>query len=78
MIKKSIKNKIKEYFFMYPTSKLRVREIERNLKLPLPSIIRYCNELYKEDILSIYTIGNTHFYMASRSNTYLLEKNYTI
>jgi len=47
----NIKEKIKEYFFMNPTAKLRVRQMERELKLPLPSVIRYCRELEKEGIL---------------------------
>ena len=37
MKSKNIKEVIKEYYFVNPNSKLRVREIERVLKLPLPS-----------------------------------------
>jgi len=47
MKQKDIKQIIKEYFFVNPTTKLRVREIERTLKLSLPSVIRYCKELEK-------------------------------
>ena len=47
----NIKNKIMWHFFENPTLKLRVRQIERELKLPLPSVIRYCRELVKEQIL---------------------------
>ncbi len=74
MKNKNIKEMIKEYFFINPTAKLRVREIERTLKLPLPSIIRYCKELEQEKILTIYKVGNVSFYTASRSEVYLLEK----
>src|SRR3989338_10772463 len=74
MKRKNIKQIIKEYFFISPTAKLRVREIERTLKLPLPSVIRYCKELEQEDILTIAKTGNVNFYTASRSETYLLEK----
>lgn len=74
MKRKDIKERIREYFFIYPTAKLRVREIERILGLPLPSVIRYCRELEKEDILMINKIGEVNFYTASRSATYLLEK----
>ena len=70
----NIKQTIKEYFFINPTAKLRVREIERTLKLPLPSVIRYCKELDQENILTISKIGNVNFYTSSRSETYLLEK----
>jgi predicted nucleotidyltransferase len=72
---KDIKLQIKEYFFQNPTAKLRVREIERTLNLPLPSIIRYCKELKKEGILTIHQIGRIIFYTADRINpSYLLEK----
>ena len=75
MKKKDIKQTIREYFFIHPGAKLRVREIERTLKLPLPSVIRYCRELAKEGILAIATIGNVHFYTANRaSEQYILGK----
>ena len=75
MIRKSIKNTIKEHFLTYPTAKLRVRGIERTLKLALPSIIRYCKELRTEGILAITKIGNVVFLTADRTNpNYLLEK----
>ena len=71
----SIKSKIKEYFFMFPNSKLRVREIERKLKIPLPSVIRYCKELNNEDILTTIKTGEVVFYTAQRSNDkFLIEK----
>ncbi len=71
---RDIKQTIREYFFINPTAKLRVREIERILKLPLPSVIRYCKELEKEDILTTIKTGSVNFYTASRSETYFLEK----
>lgn len=72
---KDIKTAIKEYFFINPNSKLRVREIERTLKLSLPSVIRYCKELEKENILSIFKTGNVVFYTADRSSEkFTLEK----
>ncbi len=74
MKRKDIKQTIKEYFFINPTSKLRVREIERTLKLPLPSVIRYCKELEYEGILAIEKTGNVNFYTANRNEAYLLEK----
>ncbi|MCK5023084.1 MAG: nucleotidyltransferase domain-containing protein [Candidatus Aenigmarchaeota archaeon] len=75
MKRKDIKETIKEYFFIYPTSKLRVREIERTLKLPLPSVIRYCKESEREGILKTLKIGNVIFYAADNANeVYLLEK----
>ena len=75
MKRKNIKQIIKEYFFINPTARLRVRELERTLKLPLPSVIRYCKELEKEEILAIAEIGSVHFYTANRAREiYLLEK----
>ncbi|MEK6824686.1 MAG: nucleotidyltransferase domain-containing protein [Nanoarchaeota archaeon] len=72
---KSIKDRIKEYFFVNPTVKLRVRQIERELKNPLPSVIRYTKELEKEKILKKSEIGNVVFYSGDRSSkNFLLEK----
>mgnify|MGYP001570880852 CR=1 FL=1 len=71
----SIKERIKEHFFINPSSKMRVREIERKLKLPLPSVIRYCKELKAEEILMQILLGNSSFYTADKSNAnFLLEK----
>ncbi|MBN1646042.1 nucleotidyltransferase domain-containing protein [Candidatus Woesearchaeota archaeon] len=75
MKRKDIRQSIQEYFFINPTAKLRVREIERLLKSPLPSVIRYCRELEKEGILTTEITGNVTFYTADRgSERYLLEK----
>lgn len=72
---KNIKQTIREYFFIKPDSKLRVREIERTLKLSLPSVIRYCRELEKEEILAIAKTGDVNFYTANRaSEKFLLVK----
>jgi len=72
---KNIKQKIKEHFFINPTSKLRVREIERTLKIPLPSVIRYCKELQNEGILTTIKTGNVVFYTGNKgSENFLLEK----
>jgi len=72
---KNIKQKIKEHFFISPTSKLRVREIEKLLKLPLPSVIRYCKELQAEGILTIIKTGSVVFYTGNRANSnFILEK----
>ena len=71
---KDIKTTIKEYFFVYPSVKLRVREIERTLNLPLPSVIRYCKELEQEGILEINKIGSVTYYTSSRNEEYFLEK----
>lgn len=72
---KDIKTKLKGYFFLKPTIKLRVRQIERELKVPLPSVIRYTRELEKETLLKSTKIANINTYSADRtSKTYLLEK----
>lgn len=72
---KDIKTKLKEYFFLNPTIKLRVRQIERELKVPLPSVIRYTKELEQEGLLKSTKIANITTYSADRaSKTFLLEK----
>ena len=75
MKRKNIKEKIKEYFFVNPTKRLRVRQIEKTLNLPLPSVIRYCKELTNEGILRIIKTSGVVFYTADRTNeNFLLEK----
>ncbi|MDP3640201.1 MAG: nucleotidyltransferase domain-containing protein [Nanoarchaeota archaeon] len=74
MRRKDINQVIKEHFFINPTAKLRVREMERALKLPLPSVIRYCRELEQEGLLAREKTGSVHFYTASRNEAYFLEK----
>ena len=75
MIRKNIKEIIREYFFVNPSAKLRVRQIEKTLKLPLPSVIRYCSELKNEGLLTTTKIGNVIFYVANRiNNNFILEK----
>lgn|SRR3989338_1264814 len=72
---KDIKKEIKDFFFTNPTTKLRVRQIERSVKVPLPSVIRYTTELEKEGILKSTAIANVKFYSADRiSETFLIEK----
>jgi len=75
MVRKDIKDKIKKYFFLNPTTKLRVRQIERVVKVPLPSVIRYTKELNEEKILKSSEIANITPYSADRtSKKFLLEK----
>ena len=80
---KNIKQIIKEYFFVNPTARLRVRQIERNIKVPLPSAIKYAKiALYPADrasrkflvekmlfnIKSIYTSGLFDYLIIEYSN----------
>ncbi len=78
MIRKSsetISKKIEEYFFSNPTALVRFRELERILKLPLPSIIRHCKKLKEKNILTTKKIGNVTFYTANKNNEeYILKK----
>ncbi|MFT7615613.1 MAG: putative nucleotidyltransferase [Candidatus Woesearchaeota archaeon] len=75
MITKSIKQRLKEYYFLNPDSKLRVRQVERTVDVPLPSAIRYTKELEEEGILRSSQITNVIFYSADRaSKIFLLEK----
>jgi len=63
-----IKYRIIEFFFTNPTKRLRVRELERELKAPLPSVIRYVKELINEGLLKVIKISNVTFYTADRSS----------
>ena len=72
---KNIKGRIKEYFFLNPTLKLRVRQIERQVKVPLPSVIRYTKELEIEKVLKSSQIANITTYSSDRtSKQFLLDK----
>lgn len=75
MIINNIKTQIIEYFFINPTKKLRVREISRLTKSPLPSAIRYVKELVNEELLRMESVGSITLYSANRSSKkYLLQK----
>lgn len=75
MKRKDTKELIKEFYFLNPTIKLRVRELERELSLSLPSVIFAVKKLVEEDLLQIIKIGSVIFYGANRSNKhYIFEK----
>ena len=64
-----------EYFIQNPTVRLRVRQIEREVKVPLPSVTKYVKELEAENILKSQVISNVQFFMADRSSKdFILEK----
>ncbi|MBU0979741.1 MAG: nucleotidyltransferase domain-containing protein [Nanoarchaeota archaeon] len=74
---KNIKQRILEYFFMNPTARLRVRQIERVVDVPLPSAIRYTKELMNEGLLKIVEVAAVRAYAADRaSQSYRLEKTF--
>ncbi|PIN75772.1 hypothetical protein COV17_03720 [Candidatus Woesearchaeota archaeon CG10_big_fil_rev_8_21_14_0_10_36_11] len=75
MTKKDIKRTIKEHFLLNPTTKLRVRQIERTLNVPLPSVIRYVKELETEKIVKKIEVANVTIYTADRNEDhFLIEK----
>lgn len=66
---------IKTYYLDNPSSKKRVRELERELDLSLPSIINSVNMLCKENILIKEKVSSIVLFCANRSsNEYILEK----
>ncbi len=71
---KSIKEQLTKYFFLHPTVKLRVRQIEREVNMPLPSVIRYTHELNNEGILKSTEIANIIVYSADRASPQFLMK----
>lgn len=74
MITKSIKDRLKEYYFINPTEKLRVRQIERKVKIPLPSAIRYSKELEKEGFLKSIIISEIKVYAADRDSKVFISQ----
>ena len=78
MIVKNIKDKIKTYYFLNPSKKLRVRQIEREVNVPLPSAIRYVKELVNERFLKKYEVANIVTFTTDRSSKYYMKKNYLI
>jgi predicted nucleotidyltransferase len=63
------------FFFDNPTRRVRLRELERELNLPLPSVIRYVKQYVKEGYLKQVKISNVIFYSADRSSKqFILEK----
>ncbi len=75
MITINIKERIREYFFIHPTKKMRVRQIERDIGVPLPSAIRYSKELEKDKILKSEIIAGIKLYSADRvSAVYRINK----
>ncbi len=62
-----IKERIKKYFFLHPTERLRVRQVERAVKAPLPSVIRYLKDLCKENTVTRSIIAGVTFYSANRT-----------
>jgi predicted nucleotidyltransferase len=74
---KSIKQRIQEHFFQNPLEKMRLRQIERALSVPLPSVIRYVKELKEEKILQTVEVAGVTFYTADRSSKrFLMEKTF--
>jgi len=72
---KSIKETVREFFFLNPTAQLRVRQASREVGIPLPSAIRYTRELIKEGLLKKAGIAGVTLYSADRSSaSFLLEK----
>ncbi len=75
MRQRNVKHRLLEHFFQNPTGRYRVRQLERELGLALPSVIRYTGELVDEGFLGKDIIGDTTFFIAGRTSTsYLLEK----
>ena len=75
MRQRNVKQRLLEHFFQNPTGRYRVRQLERELGLALPSVIRYTGELVDEGYLGKEVIGNTTFFIAGRtSEKYLLGK----
>src|SRR3989344_916144 len=78
MRNKDIKEKIMEFFFTNPTSKLRVRQLERTLELSFPSVISYLKKLEQEGIIKKEKISGITLFSADRSSKkFLIEKGFS-
>ena len=53
MIEKTTKQRILEYFFTNPTTKTYFRQLSRETKLSMPTIIQKTNELRNEGLIKI-------------------------
>lgn len=80
MITKNSKNSLKNYFFLHPTSRLRLRQIERATNLSFPSVVRYVKELVDESFLKSQSISGVVFYSANRSSQHFRfeKRNFNI
>ena len=75
MKRKNIKFLVMDFFLVNPTIKIRVRQLEKKLNVPFPSIVRYTKELTNEGVLKKEEISNVILYSADRtSKKYLIEK----
>ena len=75
MKRNNIKMRLKEYFFKHPSERLRVRQIEREVNIPLPSAIKYAKELEEEGVLKREEIAEVITYSADiGSKSYLIHK----
>jgi len=74
MIIKNYKEGILNFFIENPTRRVRFREIERELQIPLPSVIRYIRELNAEGYARKEEIGKVIFYSADRSSQRFIIK----
>ena len=71
----AIKDRLREFFFVFPLRRMRIRQLERELSLPLPSVIRYVKELKEEEIVNSLVIGGVTFYTANRSaKNFIMKK----
>jgi predicted nucleotidyltransferase len=69
-----IKERIKEYFFLNPTKQTWVRQLERELGIPIPSAIRYANELKEEGFIQLKRVANANILSANRASRLFLHE----
>jgi predicted nucleotidyltransferase len=75
MKQRNIKQEVKAYFLEHPTARLRIRQLEREAKVPLPSARAAVADLIKEGILRQIDVAGVRMYAADReSGTFRLEK----
>lgn len=68
MFQEYTRYRVLKEFFDKPTHRFQLRELSRNVKLGLPSVINHVKALEKERQIKKVAIGNLTFYAANKEN----------
>ena len=74
MLEKNNIEKLKEVFFLHPTTEFHVREVSRKTGISPPTVLLAIEILKKHDIVKIYKKGNMKMIKASGSTGFIRAK----
>lgn len=74
MIEKSTIERVEEHFFTYPTTVIHLRELSRQLKLSMPTILAAIKKLEKEQLISIDRSGPLTLVRANHTSQFIRRK----